>query len=108
MKIEVLVREDVHYPTTSADRLMQAIEEDKIAQRNADAEAAQEQYHIATAVNKADNLTLIRELYERGVSIKDIFGRYFEFDAASDAQSLDVEDVRLAGLDSTFNPKAGF
>ena len=39
---------------------------------------------------------LIDELYSRGVSIKQIFARYYELDAHADAHSLTVEDVELA------------
>lgn len=45
-----------------------------------------------------DTQMLVTELYARGVSIKDIFGRYYEFEAAGDARTMDVEDAELAGV----------
>jgi hypothetical protein len=45
------------------------------------------------------NEVLIATLYIRGVSIEDIFGKYYEFDEhASHAPRLTVGDVELAGL----------
>lgn len=42
--------------------------------------------------------SMVIELHRRGVSIKDIFGTYYQLDAIGDAQ-LTVEDVLLAGLE---------
>lgn len=50
----------------------------------------------AWELSKYGNQQLITELYGRGVSIKDIFGRYLEFEVAGDARTMDVEDAQLA------------
>lgn len=44
-------------------------------------------------------VSLIAELYNRGITIKEIFGRYYEFDEMSDNPPiLAVGDVELAGI----------
>lgn len=44
-----------------------------------------------------DSSVLIATLYIRGVTIRDIFGRYYEFDEQSSQATLTVEDAELAG-----------
>ena len=39
---------------------------------------------------------MVNELYGRGVTIRQIFARYYELDAQADACSLTVEDAELA------------
>lgn len=52
-----------------------------------------------TEIAQADNVRLIKELYDRGVTIRDIFGRYYEFEEAGNGRTMTVEDVLLAGLE---------
>lgn len=67
---------------------------------------AHEQWVAEGLVEKVGSELLIKELYDRGVSVKDIFGRYYEFDEINSAQTLDVEDARLAGHGGEPEPKA--
>jgi len=87
-------------PETSRERLSQALEQQRLddAQAEAEADAAMQLYKTEQAVNRAETSLLIAELYQRGVKIEDIFGRYYEFEAASDGRSMDIEDAVLAGL----------
>ena len=85
-------------PETSRERLSQALEQQRLDDAQAEADAAMQLYEIEQAVNRAETSLLIAELYQRGVKIEDIFGRYYEFEAASDGRSMDIEDAVLAGL----------
>lgn len=49
-------------------------------------------------LSKADTRLMAKELYERGVSIRDIFGIYYELEEAGNGRSMTVEDAELAGL----------
>jgi len=85
-------------PETSRERLSQALEQQRLDDAQAEADAAMQLYETEQAVNRAETSLLIAELYQRGVKIEDIFGRYYEFEAASDGRSMDIEDAVLAGL----------
>lgn len=60
--------------------------------------------------NDIDSQLMIMELYQRGVTIRDIFGAYYEIEAANDGRSLTVEDAELSGYNqsSNFKPEEGF
>lgn len=62
--------------------------------------------HDEVAVKRLSNDTLIHELWERGVSIKTIFAKYYEREAAEDGRRMTVEDAALAV--SPDNSKEGF
>lgn len=53
---------------------------------------------IKLKLEDIDSAYLIEELYLRGVSIKDVFGRYYEFELSADARTMDVDDANYAGL----------
>lgn len=55
-----------------------------------------------------DSRLLIAELYARGVSIKDIFGLYYELEEMGNGRTMTVEDAAIAGNISQFNPEEGF
>lgn len=70
---------------------------------------AHEEYEREKALKTADSSELIATLYNRGVSIKTIFGQYYEMEEADNARTMDVEDAVLAGaVDDGVDPKAGF
>lgn len=48
-------------------------------------------------ISKIDSADLIHELYLRGITIRDIFGRYYEFDEAK--TQMTIEDTQLAGYE---------
>lgn len=54
-------------------------------------ERAEEEWQLS----KYGSENLIQELYRRGVSVKDIFGRYYEMEEAGNARTMDVEDAQL-------------
>ena len=56
--------------------------------------AADEEYQAT----RIDTDILVNELWERGITIRDIFGKYYEREEAGHAHSLTVEDARLAGM----------
>lgn len=45
-----------------------------------------------------ESRALIKELYQRGVPMKDVFGAYYELEEAADARTMDIEDAQLVGL----------
>lgn len=59
----------------------------------------------ATDLTVVDTAYLINELYMRGVTIQDIFGRYYELEIAGDGRSMYVEDANYAGLTTPLNIK---
>ena len=63
-----------------------------------EAEKAMKKNDIEKSIKESESVYLIEELYLRGVTIKEIFGRYYEFEAASDGRTMDVEDAELAGM----------
>jgi len=58
----------------------------------------QEQAERKWELSKLDSAYLIEELYLRGVSVRDIYGRYYEFEVASNARTMTKEDAELAGV----------
>lgn len=79
------------------DKLIQDIRPYDARQALRDA-VEEEKAREAWELGRFDNQMLITELYSRGVSIKDIFGRYYEFEAAGDGRTMDIEDAELAGV----------
>ena len=53
---------------------------------------AEQEYYIT----KVDTPILVKELWERGVSVKDVFGYYYQWEAAEDGRKMTVEDAELA------------
>lgn len=49
---------------------------------------------------------LIAELYSRKVEIKEIFGRYLEYEVAGDGRQMNVEDATLAYGTGTYGDKS--
>lgn len=79
-------------------------------------EAEQRQHERTMQARRLDTLTLVRELHRRGVTIREVYGRYYEIEAVGEAQSerlfgndeeglhgsgLTVEDAELAGVSET-------
>lgn len=83
---------NVTYIETASDRLMTALEEQEAFDAMKKAEDEQ-------VIRDADTLGLVRALYDRGTTIKQIFGLYYEFEEAGNARTMDVEDAQLAGHD---------
>lgn len=52
-------------------------------------------------VSKVETDIIVNELFERRVSIKDIFGKYYEREVAADGRSMTLEDAELAGVADT-------
>lgn len=71
-------------PFDAHQALLDAVEEEK----------ARESWELS----RFENQDLITELYTRGVSIKTIFGRYYEFEEAGNGRTMAVEDAELAGV----------
>lgn len=55
------------------------------------------QYETEKALHEASTTQLIDELFNRGVSYRDIWGGYYEREVAGESRLLTVEDARLAG-----------
>ena len=70
-----------------------------------------EQATVEWELSKIDDLDLIHELHRRGVTITDIYGRYYEIEAASDGRTMTPEEAVLAGVDilkTNINVNDGF
>ena len=62
-----------------------------------DAEQAMAAYEVEKAIKQAQPSELIDELFRRGISYSQIWGRYYEREVAEESKLLTVEDARLAG-----------
>ena len=56
-------------------------------------------------LSKLDTAYIIEELYLRGVSISDIFGRYLEFEIAGNGRTMTVDDANHAGMNPVKGPE---
>lgn len=59
-------------------------------------------------LDNIDSQLLMMELYNRGVTIRDIFGAYYEMEETNNNRSMTVEDAELAYGNTSFNPQEGF
>lgn len=63
---------------------------------------------VEQSLEGVDSRLLIQELCNRGVSLKEVFGVYYELGEQS--TQLTVEDAEMVGYTTkhTFNPQEGF
>lgn len=71
---------------TPGEKILQAVEEEK----------AREQYETEKVLKSADTRVIMQALYDRGVTIKEIFGAFYELEEAGNGRTMDVEDAQLA------------
>jgi hypothetical protein len=64
----------------------------------ADSQELTQQEDSIYQAQRLDSDVMINELYERGVTIRDIFGKFYEREAAADARTMLIEDAELSGV----------
>lgn len=55
-----------------------------------------------------DSHLLMAELYARNISVRHVFGFYYQLEEMVNGRTMTVEDAILAGYGNNFNPMEGF
>ena len=53
--------------------------------------------NVSNELENYDDRTLMKELYDRGVAVKEYFGVCIELEEAANARTMTVDDALLAG-----------